>query len=215
MSYTSMPKGYENGSDSRRGDAKSGMERLPSRENLEEAQGYFISLYDDRMEVERYDFEHMTEAAAPWIVPLGAGREKPYALMPRARETPVPQFPDGAEVRAFVTNSDTRDARWTIFMTLAFPAASARGARVFDYEICAEMEEGGQVAASKKFLSPAFYKLPEAEPETVSFRFDAMDLPESGKYRFKVYPRNCFGVRGDPICSRIFESKPGKEKAKR
>ena len=215
LSYTWTPNGYENGDDSRRGDAKADMARLPSRENLEEAQGYFISVYDDRMEVERHDFEHMKEAAAPWIVPLGAGREKPYARMTHAQATPVPQFPSGAEVRAFVTNSDTRNAHWTIFMTLAFPAASARGGRVFDYEICAEMEEGGQVAATKRYLSPAFHKLPEAEPEAVSFRFDAMDLPESGKYRFKVYPRNCFGVRGDPICSRIFESKPGRGKAKR
>ena len=42
-----------------------------------------------------------------------------------------------------------------------------------------------------------------------------MALPETGKYRFRVYPRNCFGVCGKPIESKVFQSVPGKEKAKR
>ena len=40
-----------------------------------------------------------------------------------------------------------------------------------------------------------------------------MDLPERGKYRLRVYPRNCFGDCGRPIESEILESKPGKAKA--
>ena len=215
MSYTTMPRGYENGSDSRKGDSKLGMPRLPSRDNLEEAQGYFVSVYEDRMVVERRDFEHMTEAATPWIVPLGANRAKPFAWTVRAMTAPVPQFAAGAEVDAFVTNADTRGGHWAIFMTLEFPAAEcADGGRVFDYEVRAELVSGGAPAALKRFLSPAFYKRPEDEPSFLSFRFDAMDLPESGRYCFAVYPRNCFGVAGRPIHSRFFESKPGKSKAK-
>ena len=113
MSYTTIPKGYENGSDSRRGDSKLGMSRLPSRDDLEEAQGYFISVYGDRMEVERRDFEHQVEAAAPWVVPLGPSRAKPFAWDARAAVTPVPQFAAGSTVDAFVTNADTRGGRWT------------------------------------------------------------------------------------------------------
>ena len=215
MSYTTIPRDCENGSDSRKGDAKAGMPRLPSRDDLEEAQGYVVSVYGDRLEIERYDFEHMTEAAAPWIVPLGAGRAKPYSFAAHAAATPVPAFPCGSEVEAHVTNADTRAGHWTIFMTLEFPAAKCRGrGRVFDYEVRAEFENGG-IAAVKRFMSPAFYKLPEAESDRMNFRFDAMDLPESGKYRFVVYPRNCFGVAGAPIRSRVFESKPGKEKVPR
>ena len=215
MSYTSMPRGYENGGDTRKANSKVGMQSLPARADLEEAQGYLVSVYGDRMEVERYDFERMTEAAAPWVVPLGAGRAKPYEPARHAETTPVPQFPEGAAVQARVTNADTRNARWTIFMTLEFPAAKAPdGGRVYDYEVRAEMEADGRVAAVKRFLSPAFYKLPEAEPETLRFLFDTMDVPESGRYRFKVYPRNCFGLVGAPIASRVFESEPGKDKAK-
>ena len=215
LSYTSLPKGYENGSDSRRADSKAGLQPLPARADLEEAQGFFVSVYDDRMEIERRDFERMVEAAAPWVVPLGVNRVKPYLPARHAEATPVPRFPDGATVRTRVTNADTRNARWTIFMTLEFPAAKAPdGGRVFDYEVRAVMEADGRVAAVKRFLSPGFYKLPEAEPETLSFRFDTRDVPETGRYRFKVYPRNCFGLSGSPIASRVFESKPGKDKAK-
>lgn len=213
MSYTTIPKGYENGSDSRKGDPKAGMTRLPSRDNLEEAQGYFISVYEDRMEVERYDFEHMTEAAVPWVVPLGANRAKPYNLAMRAASSPVPCFDAGSKVDTYVTNADTRAGHWTIFMTLEFPAAKCDGGRVFDYEVRAETEEG-ETAAIKRFMSPAFYKLPSAEPDRMKFRFDCMDLPESGRYRFVVYPRNCYGVAGAPIRSRVYESKPGKDKVK-
>ena len=215
MSYTTIPKGYENGSDSRKGDSELGMSRLPSRDDLEEAQGYFISVYDDRMEVERRDFEHMTEAAEPWIVPLGPNRTKPFAWTARAAATPVPQFVAGSVVETHVTNADTRGGHWAIFMTLGFPAAQAAdGGRVFDYEVRAEFDCGGKPATVKRFLSPAFYKRPEDEPLHLNFRFDAMDLPEQGRYRFAVYPRNCFGIAGRPIYSRSFESVSGKDKAK-
>ena len=213
MSYTTIPKGYDNGSDVRTAKSLCGMKKLPSRIDLEEAQGYVVSVYADRMELERHDFEHLCEAASPWIVPLGAGRAKPYSFAAHAKATPVPQFPASAAVKNYVTNMETRNDRWTIFMTLEFPAAKAAdGGRVYDYEVRAEMEADGRVAATKRYLSPAFYKLPEAEPETIKFHFDAMDLPERGAYRLKVYPRNCFGAAGRPIASRILESKPGKAK---
>ena len=40
-----------------------------------------------------------------------------------------------------------------------------------------------------------------------------MELPERGKYRLRVYPRNCFGDCGAPISSGVMESKPGKAKS--
>ena len=214
MSYTTIPKGYDNGSDTRKGDSKLGMEKLPARIDLQESQGYFVSVFDDRMEIERYDFEWMEEAAAPWVVPLGKGRARPFAFDARKAVTPVPEFPAGAAVKTYVTNMETRNCRWTIFVTLDFPAAVAPdGGRVFDYEVRAEFEAGG-VAATKRYLSPAFYRRRADEAPTVKFHFDAMDLPETGRYRFAVSPRNCFGVAGKPIYSKSWESNPGKAKPK-
>ena len=211
MSYTSLPKGYENGQASADGSCGYSMEKLPSRIDLREAQGYFVSVYGDRLEIERYDFERMAEAARPWIVPLGPDRAKPYAVSARAAAASVPAFPDGAAVRAFVTNAPRRNDTWTVFWTLEFPAAScADDGRVFDYVIRAEREDG-TVAAEKRYLSPAFYLPQDAEPSTIRFRFDTRDVPETGRYRFRVYPRNCFGGEGRPLASRVLESQPGKE----
>lgn len=212
MSYTGVPKGYENGSASRRGDEAVGMERIDSRERLLQPQGFFVKVWDDRMEIERYDYSRMKIAASPWVVPLGAGRAEPFALGERIKTLPVPQFPEGAALETYVTNSDTRNALWRIFMTLEFPAAGNETARAYDYEIRVEFADG-RTGAVKRFLSPGFYRLPDEDDKVMRFRFDCMDLPERGKYRFAVYPRNSLGVYGRPIVSKVFESKPGREKA--
>ena len=99
-------------------------------------------------------------------------------------------------------------------MMLEFPSAKACKGRVFDYEVRAEMEDGS-VAVVKRFLAPAFYRLERDEPACQRFAIDAKELPERGKYRLRVYPRNCFGVCGRPVASAVLESKPGKEKSKR
>ena len=214
MSYTSMPKGYENGSDLRNGTSVKSMDILPARRNLERAQGYVVSVYDDRMEVERRDLAEGVEAAPAWIVTPPAADASRYAFAQSSKRTPVPQFPADASVKTYASNFDTRNAKWTIMMMLEFPSAHAKKGRVYDYEVRIEMLDG-TVAGVKRFLAPAFYKLECEEPERQQFAVDAMELPETGKYRLKVYPRNCFGACGSPIESAVLESKPGKEKAKR
>ena len=213
LEYTSIPRGYENGGDRRRAESTLSMMVLPAREEQREAQGFFATLYEDRLVLERWDFDEMAEAASPWIVPLGRNREKPYALEPHAAVTAIPQFREGASVSTRIVNADRRNGRWTIFVELGLPAAECRDGRVFDYLVAAQFEDGS-VAVEKKYLSPAFYRLKRDEPSRLAFRFDGMDLPESGRYRFAVYPRNCFGGAGAPIFSRWFESKPGKDVTK-
>ncbi|MCR5750580.1 MAG: metallophosphoesterase [Kiritimatiellae bacterium] len=212
MSYTTIPWGRENGGAKRNGKCSMSMQCLPAREFHLEAQGYLVSVFDDRMEVERRDFTEGEEAAPPWIVTPPAGDASRYAHANSRKRTPVPQFPDGASVKTYTSNFETRSFNWTIMMMLEFPSARARGGRVFDYEVRAEMEDG-TVAAKKCFLAPAFYRLERDEPKSQRFAFDAMDLPERGKYRLRVYPRNCFGDCGKPIESAVLESKPGKAKS--
>ena len=214
MSYTSIPGGYENGYDKRDGKSKRSMPIIPAREWLKEAQGYVVSVFDDRMEIERRDFTEGVEAAPAWIVTPPAGDSSRYAHANSHKRAPVPQFPTGAAVRTYTSNFETRNYSWTIKMMLEFPSACARGGRVFDYEVRAEMEDG-TVAVVKRFLAPAFYRLERDEPKAQRFAIDAMELPERGKYRLCVYPRNCFGDCGKPIASAVLESKPGKEKAHR
>ena len=211
MSYTSIPGGYENGSDKRNGTSTRALPVLPARATLREAQGYLVSVHEGWMEIERRDFTEGVEAAPPWIVTPPAGAESRHAFGSSKKRTPVPQFPEGATVKTCTRNFTTRGDKWTIMVMMEFPAAKARKGRVFDYEVRAEMEDGS-VAAVKRFLSPAFYRLERDEPGIMRFPFDAMDLPEHGTYHLRVYPRNCFGVPGRPISSVALASKPGKQK---
>ena len=145
-------------------------------------------------------------------MPVSAGR--PYAFEEHARHVAVPAFPVGAAVKTYTTNADRRNGTWTIFLTLEFPAAvMPDGNRVFDYEASVVMEDGS-VGATKLFMAPAFYKTRRHEPKTLKFFFDAMDLPETGRYRIQVAARNCFAAASPPIVSRFYESVPGRDRTK-
>ena len=212
MSYTSVPRGYENGSDRRDGSSKLSMPVVPARRLGLEAQGYLVSVFDGFMKIERRDFTEGVEAAPAWIVPLPAagGAGDPFANS--RRRAPVPQFPAGAAVRMRTCNVEARNYTWTIMAMLEFPSARACGGRVFDYEVRVETEDGA-VAAVKRYLAPAFYRLERDEPAVQTFAFDARDVPERGRYRFRVYPRNCFGDCGAPIASGPMESVAGKDRS--
>lgn len=205
-----MPRGYDNGSDSRKGDSLNGMRRVTSRENLEQPQGYFVTVKADRLEVERHDFGERRDIAPRWTVPADA---KPFTRAEQQKRLPAPQFPVGAKVRTFMTNGDTRNGRWAIFVTLEFPAAKAKG-RVYDYEIRAEKLDGS-VAATKLFLSPTFHRAAWHDADIVRFDFDGMALPDDGDFHLKVFPRNSLGVAGHPIVSQVFSPKPGKDKVQK
>lgn len=84
------------------------------------------------------------------------------------------------------------------------------GTRAFDYEIRA-VTETGKLHAVKRFLSPAFCRPARYEPCRQVFRFDGMDVPETGTYHFEVSPRNSFGRPGRPLLSPLLRSVPGKD----
>ena len=211
MSYTALPAGYDNGDDRRNGKSEMGMRMLPLRENYEQPQGYFVSVYDGRVVVERHDFGEGEDIAAPWDVCL---RGRSYSFAERSRLAPVPQFAPGARVGMHVVNGSTRNDRWTIFMRLEFPAAKASQGRAFDYEVRVEDGSGRPVAA-KRFLTPTFHRAVWRDADRLSFDFDGWALPESGPVRFAVYPRNCFGVAGRPAYSPYLDPKPGRAEARR
>ena len=213
MSYTTIPRGYENGTDVRNGASHLAMPKIASRPNLEEAQGYFVSVYDTHMLVERRDFEQ-GQNVAPWLVPLPTQAEKPFAFKATEAREIVPQFPAGAALKTYTRNTDTRGNKWAIVMNFEFPAAKGRDWRAFDYEVRAVLADG-TVALMKRFLSPAFHKLAHDEPNLMRFWCNVDELPQDMPYHFEVFPRNCFGHCGRPLVSGERRSKPGLGKAKR
>lgn len=213
LSYTTVPSTYENGHDVRNGTSTRIMPKITARPRLEEAQGFFVSVYATHLLVERRDFEQGQDVA-PWLVPLPTASEKPFAEAAAAAREPVPQFPTGATLETFTNNTETRSGKWAIAMNFVFPAAKSRAWRAFDYEVRA-VHTDGTVACVKRFLSPAFHKLPQDEPDALQFWCNVDELPQAVPYRFEVYPRNCFGACGRPLTSRVWHGKPGLGTARR
>ena len=216
MSYLSFPSGHENGKDKRDGTSTLAMPMLPVRRDLRGGQGYFVSVYDDRMVVERIDIEEDCDEGAPaWVVPFDGGK-RPYDLSARTAASVAPKFPVGAALRTETRNTENRMGKWTIVMNCEFPAAvPSAGQRVFDYVIRA-VPKDGSAPLVKLFYSPAYHKLPSCEPARQRFWFDVAELPQDTDYVIEVRARNCFGKASAPITAgRVFHGKPGLGKAKR
>ena len=217
LSYASVPQGHENGSSERDGSATETMPKIPARRELRGGQGFVVNVYRDRIEIERRDLEEGgEEGAAPWVVPLPmAFGLKPYAAAARRTSAPAPQFPAGAKLATYTRNTETRQGKWAIVMTLRFPAAILPGGlRVFDYEVRA-VPKDGSAPLVKRFVSPAFHKLARFEPKTLEFWFNVAELPQDRDYVLEVYPRNWYGACGRPLVSKTWHGKPGLDKAKR
>ena len=214
LSYPSLP-GHENGSAKRDGTATNAMPMIPVRRDLEGTQGFFVNVYADRVVVERIDIEaDGAEAAPAWIIPLADA--KPFAWTEAEQRVPVPAFPEDAEVRCEMRNTENRQGKWTIVMTCEFPSAVVpEGWRVFDYEIRAVPKDGSKPLV-KRFYSPAYHKLPSCEPARQRFWFDVAELPQDKDYTIEVRAYNCFEKASEPIVAkRVFHGKPGLGKARR
>lgn len=205
LSCTSVPSGHENGKGPRDGSSTLAMPCLPLRREKIGGTGFFVSVYDDEMVVERIDFNRGGETAAEaWVVPFSPD-DKPYDLVARAEKSVAPEFPLNARFTAETTNGEDRTGHWAIMMSCEFDAAIAgKGRRVYDYEINAVLADGA-VAMTKRFFSPAFGKLKKYEPERLNFWFNVEDLPKDADYTLEVRARNEYGKKSKTrLVSKVF-----------
>ena len=210
LSYASLPPGHENGGGKRNGTSTQTMPPIPVRRDLRGGQGYFVSVWPDKMVVERIDFdEGCVEGAPAWVVPLGKGAERPFTLERRTAESVAPRFPDGASLSLSTRNTENRIGKWAIVLNCEFPAAiPAEGMRVFDYEIRAVLPNGS-APLKKRFLSPAYAKMAKYEPKTMRFWFDVAELPQDSAYRIEVRAFSHFGKASAPLVSGEMRVTPG------
>ena len=211
LSYASFPVKYENGERANKEIAlRRVMPRIPSRLDLRGGQGYVVSVWADKVVVERWDLEEEESGAPAWVVPLPACRAaKPYGHALRKRTEPVPQFPAGAVLDVETRNTENRAGHWAVVMNCEFPSAVVPdGCRVFDYEIKAVPQDGSEPLI-KRFLPPAYAKLAKYEPGRQRFWFDVAELPQDKDYVIEVRARNCFGRASKPLRSGTLRGKPG------
>lgn len=198
-----VPGGYENGGGRRDGKATEAMPPPSYRFEGRGGQGYVVSVYRDEMVIERRDLEENAKGAAAWRLPLPVGDARPYAFDVRERVMPAPAFPSGATLSVTTANTENRQGKWVIALVCRFPSAKMPdGSRVYDYEIRA-VPTDGSAPLVKRFVSPAFAKLPKYEPAVQCFWFDTKLLPVERDFVIEVCARNCFGKCGKPLVSAV------------
>ena len=212
LSYASLPKDepHENGGGKRDGTSRQAMQVIPNRLNLRGGEGYVVSVWDDKVVVERHDVEENEEGAPAWVISLPLGKAaQPFAGGVRDGVVPVPRFPEGAALDVETRNTENRAGHWTIVMNCEFPSAVVpEGSRVFDYEIRA-VPKDGSAPLVKHFFSPAYAKMAKFEPERQRFWFDVAELPQEKEYVIEVRARNCYGRKSPPLVSGPMCGKPG------
>ena len=216
LSYAWFPGEHENGEGDRRGKSKQAMPMIAARRDLRGGQGFVVSVWSDRVVIERRDLEEEEEGAPAWLVPLPLAKAaQPYANGVRDGAEPVPQFPRGAELDIETRNTENRAGHWAIVLNCEFPSAvMPEGHRVFDYEIRA-VPRDGSAPLVKSFFSPAYPKMAKFEPARQRFWFDVAELPQDKEYVIEVRARNCFGLKSVPLVSGVRRGKPGLDKAVR
>ena len=169
-------------------------------------QGMVLSLYPERMVLERRDFWSDCAVGDDWIVPLPA---KPGGTMSqgvRRRTMRAPAFaPDAAVTVAAAEGHERESGRKVRQLTVTFPAAQeTRASRAYDYVVRVEADGAAAPVPEKAVVSTVFHvpvHVARAKQEMQSCAFALQELPATGRFRFAVCAADSFGNRSAPILS--------------
>ena len=198
----SMRPGYENSP----GQPSPGqyVPHTRAAENGKASQGSLVSVYRDKVIVERMEFTRGQALGDAWELPLPLERhpDNPFVI---AEQAPAPEFPEGAKVDvAFRPQSKDRLGRKEAQFKVRVPYARKTGryGRVVEYVFEALDAETGDVLAKRKTLQD-FYTCSEKQAMTEGGRckFAVADLPAGKAVKFRVTPRNAAGKGGRSLTS--------------
>ena len=180
----------------------------PVRSNYHDhAQGQFVRVYDDFIEIERHDFAIDHPVGGTLVIPLPATKKSPffYDNQAAASKCPAP-FPDGAQVKV----ESGRDV-FGGFIRLKFPVTRVIDgcASTADYRIEAIFEEADVVRTlfARYVYSPGVFGPRDLDTGEVTARFRRDLFPSVGKVRFVVSAREDFGKTNEPIVSKTYSLK--------
>lgn len=165
-------------------------------------QAMLVTVYDDRMVIERREFVSGLSLGDDWVILLPVAASKPFAYAEQAKRKVAPEFPEGAKVAVDFVEDENKEVGMTARLVL--PRAEERGGcRVFDYEVTAVLfeEDVDLVQVQRRFIAPDFFLPLEQKIATCEFRIPLSDLKLKGRYRFRVVPIESFGKKGRAIWS--------------
>ena len=167
-------------------------------------QGMLMTVYDDAVALERWDFMYSKPLADNWIIPLPAAQgDKPLSFETRARKAVAPQFLKGDKPTVSRGKGKDRQGKEQMQVTVHFPnvTKARNGQRAHDYEVTLETTRADVhlIACQKRVMSPHFFLCEEQDQGEVTCVFGEAEVPVNYPYRFVVRPCESFGKKGEPI----------------
>jgi len=171
---------------------------MPKLDASDGHQGMFLSVYGNRLVLERRDFGRNLPLGPDWeFTAPGPGTGRSFAER-KARRC-APAFAKDAVAKAEV-------AAETVTVTFP-PAEPVDGCRVFEYEVTATMagDDVELVRAQRRVLAPDFHLPPAAErrPGSCVFKLSELQCREC-PYAFSIRPLDCYGVKGEAIVAKAY-----------
>ena len=142
--------------------------------------GMVMSVYDDRITFERREFYYDESLGEDWVIPIPKGADAPLSFESMAKKAPVPQFAANAAVTLspFYMGKDRY--------------GKATEQRYADLTT---------VTGTKHVYSAHCFYGESHDQDDVKCIFAKDELPRIFEYRFVVRPCECYGGKGEPICS--------------
>ena len=159
----------------------------------------FMTVYDDRIVLNRRDVRHDAPMGLDWVIPLPSPDGSCSEDARKALSLP-PEFPEGAVATVAERRGKNRAKQEVDQVVVRFPPAhSCKGRpRAYDYEVVASAE--GFKFARRVFSTRAYW--PESDEKELSeCVFGKSELPAGKKVSFTVRPADSYGQHGSPLPS--------------
>ena len=175
-------------------------------------QASIITVYPDRVEVDRREYRMGEQLGAPWTLdfPFRHNKAKPFMVADAAR---APQFPAGAAVEITERVGTRRpDKAKEAQVVLSVPSAAGDGphARTFHYEFeVVDAATGAVVAVRRTLQEMVYYSEARALERKGWCAFAKYELPQGMPLKFRVTPCNAAGRKGSPLESSEYVVKGG------
>lgn len=176
--------------------------QMPAINGGEGKQGMLMTVYDDTVALERWDFNYMKPLADNWLIPTSVSG-KPFSFEKRAEKAPVPQFANGD--KAYITRAEGKgaDGKQQMLTTVHFPNVLKKrtGVRAFDFEVTEEQtrEDLTLTVCQKHVFSSHMMNCEDKDEDEVTCVFGENEILKEFPFRFCIRPCESFGKKGNPI----------------
>lgn len=160
-------------------------------------------VYSSRIVFRRLDVRDGVEHNEPWMIPWPFDpASAPYRTAGRKEKSATPSFAAGAELKV-APIGDEGGVLLTIPVTSGVP-------RPYTYQVHLEyLDQDGkwETRGRKDFFGDAWQR-PQERPEKYDVEVTGAYFDPERKYRFRVFPLNCWGKKGDALTVEFTSPEP-------